>query len=120
MATANSPNKPIGWAHAFRDVVITSMNRGQLPVLCGFGVFGLMIWRMPADDIALLLNKIVSGISDLSLVGWVLWASTLLGWYSHFRYVRLMHQEQLRQIGETKSKAQARANDKKPFPSRKK
>lgn len=75
-------------AQAIRDVFITSINRGQFP----FAVFGavvlLMIAKVPTDEMVPLIKWIVSSLSGLSLIGYLLFVIVVFAWYFHVQRIR--------------------------------
>lgn len=86
-------NNKVTWAQAVRDVLNTAMNRGQLPVL--FILLGclLVLYRLPEEQLSLLVFKIVQGLKDGSLVGYALVVLILIVWYLDARKIRKEYAE---------------------------
>ena len=55
MVRKKKHNNHYSWARAFRDIVVTAMNRGQLPVLGVMSIFMLILWRIPEQDLSTIL-----------------------------------------------------------------
>jgi hypothetical protein len=76
------------WATALRDVLIASINKGQFP----FAILGLvlltLIVKMPPADVSKLVFRLVDGVEQGSLLGYLLSLLFLIGWYVHARYQR--------------------------------
>jgi hypothetical protein len=96
----------VSWAQAFRDIVIASMNKGQLPLLAIAGVAALIIWRMPPADVSLLANEILSRLDRGDLTGWVLSGLLAGAWHFHARMMRKAFHREADRIGKEKSKLQ--------------
>lgn len=105
-----APRKPrnghVTWAHAVRDIFVTSINRGQLPVLGMIAVALLMLWKMPADDVSSLASEILHSLQNGELWGYLLFVLTLIGWYSHAKRMRKMFSAEAERIGTEKSRLQ--------------
>ncbi|MDH3353436.1 MAG: hypothetical protein OEL87_03240, partial [Nanoarchaeota archaeon] len=52
----------ITWAQACRDVLISSMNRGQLPIIGVLSIFFLLVWKMPSVDATLFAFSILESL----------------------------------------------------------
>lgn len=96
----------VSWAQAFRDIIVVSMNKGQLPILAFAGVIALLVWRMPATDIPPLIDRILTRLESGELVGWLLTLLLVIGWYSHARWLRREYAEEFERIGKEKSRLQ--------------
>jgi hypothetical protein len=97
-----------------RDVLVVSMDRGQLPVLGAFAVVFVTIWRMPPDELTKFSNAVLDRFNSGALVGWIGFVLTAFGWWWHVRKLLTMHANEVRRIGNEKSAAQDRAAGK-PF-----
>jgi len=95
------------WAQACRDIVITSMNRGQLPVLGMIGVALLLVWKLPEDKSAELVFSIFEALGRGELYAYVLLTVTIAGWYFHSKWMRKMFSEEAARIGREKSGLQS-------------
>lgn len=99
----------VTWAQAIRDMIVTSMNRGQLPILGALGLAGLLIFRMPEDDISTLVFEILSSLKTGELWAYVAEFFTLGAWFAHAKIMRKMFSKEAERIGVEKSKIQNKA-----------
>lgn len=97
------------WAQAVRDMVVTSMNRGQLPILGTIGVVLLLISRMPEQDISRLVFEIFSALRSGELWAYVAEFGTVGAWFVHAKLMRKMFSEEVERIGREKSAIQGKA-----------
>jgi hypothetical protein len=98
------------WSLAIRDILITSMSKGQAPLICITGVVALIIWKMPGGDVSRLVFDIVDRLSDWSLVGYVFFFLTGVGWFFHAKMMRDRFADESRRIGLEKSELQKRVS----------
>lgn len=99
-------NGNVTWAQSVRDIFVTSINRGQLPVLGLIVVTLLMIWKMPGDAVSALAEEVLHSLQNGDLWGYVLFVLTLGGWYSHAKRMRKMFSNEAERIGTEKSRLQ--------------
>lgn len=97
----------VTWAQAFRDTVIASMNRGQLPVLGGMFIFALIIWKMPEQDVSKLAFMILENIKKFQLIAYPLLIIVTLLYFYHVRFMRKDFSRELERIGKEKSALQS-------------
>ena len=97
----------MSWAQACRDIVVTSMNRGQLPVLGMISVVLVLIWRLPEDKAAELVFSILAALGRGELLAYIFLALTLAGWYFHTKWMRKMFSQEAKRIGREKSGLQS-------------
>ena len=114
----NRTNRKFTWAQAFRDIVVTSMNRGQLPLLGVMGLFGLVLWRLPDRDISGLLFAFLRGLKSGFFFGYVLALALAFSWYFHSKRMRREFSRECERIGHEKSDLQRKLLDL-PYKSRK-
>lgn len=100
-------NGTMSWAQAVRDIVVTSMNRGQLPILGMIGVALLLIWKMPEANAAELVVSIVDGLKQGELVGYLMFVLSIAGWYFHAKWMRKLFSSETKRIGQEKSGLQS-------------
>jgi hypothetical protein len=107
----------VSWAQAVRDVLIHSMNKGQLPAL-GLGVAVLLIaWRLPPEH----LGKIVEGLfPKLFIASATLNTLLALGWVVHARRMRKQMASELDRMGQEKTRLQEQLASRKLSTSSKK
>lgn len=101
------------WAQAFRDIVITAMNRGQFPILVVGAVIFVLIYRLNANQSFQLLKEFISKLEDFSILGWVLWVLTIGLWVVYAKKVRKNFSVEMSRVGREKSKAQEKASRRK-------
>jgi len=96
----------VSWAEAVRDVLITSMNKGQLPMLAVCACVFLIIFRMPKSDVSTLASEIVARLVEWTLVGWGTTVVISFCWWFQAKQARSEYTAELARIGEQKSRAQ--------------
>lgn len=97
----------MSWAQACRDIVVTSMNRGQLPVLGMIAVAMLLIWRLPEEKAGELVFSILAALGRGELWAYVFLVLVLAGWYLHSKWMRKMFSAEATRIGREKSDLQS-------------
>ncbi|MCC4632651.1 hypothetical protein [Xanthomonas dyei] len=93
-------------AQAVRDVLITSMNKGQLPLLAVCSIVFLIAYRLTPEATEKLAREVVARMVDLSILGWVLTLGLSFGWWFHSKSTRERYKVELARIGQEKSAAQ--------------
>lgn len=107
MAKPNkSEQSEISWAQAFRDIIIKSMDKGQLLPVLGFLIMLALIFKMPEDKVYTFGEQIVAGFKDMSLLGWLCATVACVLWSGHARIMRRKHSAEYRRIGLEKSRLQ--------------
>ncbi|WP_158117234.1 hypothetical protein [Vibrio cincinnatiensis] len=112
MAKAKKSQQGVSWAQAFRDIILRSMDRGQLLPVLIFLIVLALIFKMPEDKVYDFGLEIVNGFKNFSLVGWVLAIIVGILWAGHARIMRRQHSTEYKRIGLEKSKLQRKAADK--------
>lgn len=110
----------VSWAHAVRDIVVASINKGQLPILGIFAIIMLLIYKLPTSDVMVLIKAIGEKLRNGEMVSYPLLVVVMLGWYFHARYTRKYHSEEYKRIGREKSELQSLLGEKKFISSEKK
>jgi hypothetical protein len=90
-------------------MIVTSMNRGQLPILGALMLAGLLIFRMPEADISRLVFEIMSSLKAGELWAYVAEFITVGAWFAHAKIMRRMFSKEAERIGVEKSKMQSKA-----------
>lgn len=105
------PAKPTGytWAQAVRDIVVTSINRGQLPILGMIAVALLVLYRLPEGDIAKLALEVVESLRRGEFWAYLIELATVVAWYVHSRAMRKAFSDEAERIGREKSRVQSQA-----------
>lgn len=107
--TARGTRNSIGWAQSLRDMVVTAINKGQLPVLAVLLILLMVIFKMPGEDVAKLASDIVAALIAGELVGYLLALTFGFGWFFHSRSLRKTFSNEYERIGTEKSKLQNQA-----------
>jgi len=100
---------PVTWAQAFRDVVIVSMNRGQLPILSMVGIIFLLVWKMPDAEASRLVFDLYDKLRNGEMWAYILLGIVLVGWFTHARIMRREISKEYKRIGQEKSGLQSQA-----------
>jgi len=106
VAVKNPPTRNSNWPGAVRDVLVASLNKGQFPVACFLGIFGIIFWRLPKEDLSKFLNSVLDRFENNYILGWFLFVSSLFGWYFHNRYVVRVHRNEMERISNEKNELQ--------------
>ena len=102
---AKAPVK-IGFWHMMRDVLVTSLNKGQfLPAMLGMIII-VMILKMEPKDVSALAFTTLGMIRNGDLVGWLLLLGSTGGWYVHARFQRRVYTGEVERVAEEKTKLQ--------------
>lgn len=102
----SKPQNKVTWAEAFRDIVVASMDRGQLPILFLFGTVFALIWKLDSKDSLSLLSSIGTQLNNWYIYGYILFFLSLFGWYTTAKMLRKMHFEECDRVGREKSDLQ--------------
>ena len=97
----------MSWAQACRDIVVTSMNRGQLPILGMIAVVLVLVWKLPEERATELVFSLLHALLEGPLVGYALFIITVAGWFFHAKWMRKMFSEEAKRIGKEKSGLQS-------------
>ncbi len=97
----------MSWAQAFRDIVVTSMNRGQFPVLGMIALAMLLIWRLPEEKTGELVFSILAALRQGELWAYIFLVLVIAGWYLHSKWMRKMFSAEAKRIGREKSGLQS-------------
>jgi|GEM_PF-2452905 len=62
----------IGMWNAIRDVCVELIQNGLGVLVLATFVVALCVYRMPADDLAPLIQRVIEGLADYSLLGYFL------------------------------------------------
>lgn len=110
----DKPNhyRPNVWG-ALRDILIAAMNKGQFPFAIIGLILCLIIYKMPAEDVTILANKMIQLLVDWKLLGWTLSLVLTIGWVFTSRKLRILHANEVKRIGNEKKALQERELNKK-------
>jgi hypothetical protein len=115
MAKQSKSISKVTWAHAFRDIVIKAMDRGQLLPIFFFFSCLILVSKVPEEKAYDLAIIIVDGFKDASLLGWLGMIALAIFWAIHAQSMRRKHSAEYKRIGTEKSSLQQRLNTKSPF-----
>lgn len=93
-------------AQAFRDVLIKAMTTGQLVPITISIVLMIAAWRMPENELAALANRVLDGLVNHSLIGYILAVVVILLWSWHAAVMRRCFSQEARRIGNEKTQHQ--------------
>jgi hypothetical protein len=99
-------NRYSNWPGAIRDVLVTSLNKGQFPVALVLIVLALIFGRLPAADLSGFLKDFLDRIENNYLFGWILFIIALFGWYFHNRFVKKTYNAEIDRITQEKNQLQ--------------
>lgn len=97
---------PVTVAQAVRDVLIKAMTTGQLVPITISIVLMISAWRMPSEEVGKLANRILDGLVDHSLIGYILAVILVLAWAWHAAVMRRCFSAEARRIGNEKTQHQ--------------
>lgn len=113
-------DRRVTWAQAFRDIIVGAMNKGQLlPVTLAL-VLLLIVARMDPKDLPSLGIKVLELLHAHEMIGYGLWAATVVGWVVHARFVKGTTDAESGRIGKEKTGLQEQLAGRKFTSSRKK
>jgi hypothetical protein len=101
-------NNSFNWSRAFRDVVVVSINKGQLPILGLYAIVIIVICRLPVHDIVTLAHDIVDKLAKGELAGYGLSVVVSLGWWMQAKKARTNHTNEINRICQEKTDLQNR------------
>jgi hypothetical protein len=93
------------WA-AIRDVLVASINKGQLPI-AGIVLFLIILAvKMPSEQAGKLLFELLGLFVKGYLLGYFLFAASVLGWFIHVKIQRRTFKREIARAGDEKTKLQ--------------
>ena len=75
-------------AQACRDVVITSINKGQLPFVIVGAMVLILVSKVPPEEVVPLVKWTLEKLSTWHMAGYFLFVVTVFLWYFHAQRVR--------------------------------
>ena len=99
----------MNWPQAVRDIFVTSINRGRLPVLGLIVTALLVLSRIPAEELAKLMNEVIFSLKRGELWAYVVCMVLAIAWYFHARAMRRAFSDEAQRIGQEKSRIQSKA-----------
>lgn len=104
--TAKLAQVEVTWAQAFRDITIRLIDKGAILPGTISAIVLLLVFRLESQDAKELLDQLLLGFMNYSLVGWSLALVVILFWQSHSRRLRKAHSYECARLGREKSKLQ--------------
>lgn len=93
------------WA-MIRDVLIASINKGQL-LIAGVILFILILAvKMPSEQTGELLKKIFDSLISGYILGYILFVASVFGWFVHVKIQRRTFHDEIRRVGDEKTELQ--------------
>lgn len=108
--TRSSTASGVTWAQACRDIVITSINRGQLPVLGLIAVMLLLVWKMTPEAASTLLVEVWRDLRYGQMWTYPVLGISLGGWFFHAKSQRRWFSEEMDRVGREKTALQSSAS----------
>lgn len=100
-------NRPNFWG-MMRDVLISSLNKGQFPIALVGLIIVIIVLRMPEDKIGELAFRILELFREMHILGWVLSAILTLGWFFNVKALRRLHTNEVTRVSDEKKDLQGR------------
>ncbi|MDB5278830.1 MAG: hypothetical protein JWR61_3785 [Ferruginibacter sp.] len=75
----NNPYRPNVWG-MIRDIMVHAINKGQLPVTGLILLLGLVVFKMPAEDVSKLMYATIRQFKTLYYLGWTLDGVIIVTW----------------------------------------
>lgn len=89
-----------------RDIFITSISKGQLPILGLLVFLSIALLRMPEKDVSKLMFQVLEHLKNGALFGYVLSFLIALGWFYHAKKMRTKFSAECQRMGKEKSDLQ--------------
>lgn len=105
-------NNNYNWSRAFRDIVIAAINKGQLPILGIIGIFFVILWRVPPEDLSTILSTVIDHLINGELWAYLLLVLTWGGWFAHAKTMRTNFSLETNRISREKTLLQNQLNNK--------
>ena len=101
----NNSYRPNFWGF-LQNVLIASMNKGQLPVMGVIVVFIIILLKYPSDELPELLKGIASISKINSILGWILFTISTFTSYFLVKWQRKIHTKEIQRISNEKRQLQ--------------
>lgn len=102
-----------------RDVLITSINKGQFPL----AIFGLIlltvVGRMPQKDLSVFMFQVLDKLVRGYLLGYLLAGGLSVGWLAHAKWQRKSFVDEIDRMAGERDKSQQRGLGNKVVSSKK-
>jgi hypothetical protein len=101
----HNPYRPNGWA-VLRDVLLGSINKGQLPLALFGMILIILVSKLPAAEVSNLCHEIIKSLETYHILGWVISFLTTFGWYFNTRKIKKIHDREMNRVSAEKTKIQ--------------
>ena len=91
---------------AIRDILVTSLNKGQFPLAVIALVVLMVLWRMPSADVSKLAFDVLADLRNGYLVGYAIGVMAVGGWFWHAKYLRRAAANEVQRIATERTRAQ--------------
>ena len=98
----------VSWAEALRDIVLKAIETGQLPALLISVIVILIIWKIPDDQLLLLLQEIIKRFEKGEMISYLILFLCILGWFFHVKILQKRFAREYERIGKEKSSLQSK------------
>jgi hypothetical protein len=90
-----------------RDVVVTAINKGQLPVLGFLSVVLVLVGKLPEGEASKLLFEVLAALRQGELWMYPVTLITLVAWSLHIQFLRRQSRAEFDRIGREKTALQS-------------
>lgn len=112
MTGEKEPNQSqIGMWQALQNVTIHALDRGQLLQVGLLAIIGILVFKLDAKDAAGVLNELFQMFRNLATLGWVIGVLTLVGWYSHVKWIRNATKKEFTRLADERNELQQRLTE---------
>jgi len=106
-------NNNHSWAKTVRDIVVASINKGQLPILGVISIFLVILIRIPPQDLSTILSKVIEHLVNNELWSYILLFIVCSGWFIHAKIMRTNFTRETNRMSAEKTKLQNQLTKKK-------
>ncbi|EAR15459.1 hypothetical protein RB2501_14064 [Robiginitalea biformata HTCC2501] len=82
------------------------MQKGQLPMLGVMLLLAILFWRLPADEIPVFFDKVLSYLQNFANFGWILFGISLIASYVWIKWQRRIHTREVQRMADEKRRLQ--------------
>jgi len=109
----NIPTKQnLNWiqsiTYPIRDVLLSSLEKGQFIIASLLLLIGMFIWRLPSNELSKVFDSLFSRIENNWLWGWILFVICIFSWYVHYRFNTKTFIKEINRINKEKDSYQRR------------
>ena len=101
----NNSYRPNLWG-ALRDVLIASLNKGQLPLMLIGLILLVFAFRLPSDNLLNFLNGIIATLVERCTIGWWVSFGMFILLFLLTRWQRRIHTREVERISKEKKELQ--------------